>query len=212
MSKRTRYAQNRIDYIVYGNPNQAARLMDTFGYTAPRSVHDLAKATKTLVQKKGRKVVKELIKIHPDRGSILSIHNSTNKKSKEDHFCGACSHYSYQSENNYCTACGYSHYDGEGNKRGFLNQLRGKRTEDLEQYYKNTLDKSNRDPENYSLAEEVEMTWNEIRTRKAAKEEEEPNIKPSYQTTEGLVMLGLVFIAGLLIGTSIMPKTRIANG
>lgn len=210
-NKRSKFVQNRIDYIVYGNPKGVSRLVYDYGYEPPESQHDLVKAAKILVKRNGRKAVKDLIKIHPDRKAILKI-----QRGKEDNYCGACSSYSYQAEDNYCGVCGHSHYDGEGDKKGFLDQLVDMGAAELEEYYESVVRKSNDNPEDSNLAEEVQMVWNELRQRKTEdkqeEKKEEKEEKDWRSAKEGLIILGLVFVAGVLVGSTLQPKTVVANG
>ena len=209
--KRSKFVQNRIDYIVYGNPQGVSKLVYDYGYEPPKSPHDLVKAAKILIKQNGRKAVKDLIKIHPDRNAILKI-----QRGKEDSYCGACSSYSYKPEDNYCGVCGHSHYDGEGDKKGFLDQLVDMGATELEEYYESIVKKSNDKPEDSNLAEEVQLVWNEIRNRKAeGKQEdkkEENEAKDWRSAKEGLIILGLVFVAGVLVGSTLQTKTAVANG
>ncbi len=167
-TKRSRFAQNRIDYIVFGNPKGAAQLVYDYGYEMPENLHDLSRAVRQLVRKKGRKAVKKLISIHPDRKAILKV-----ERNKEDNYCGMCSSYSYNTCDNYCGGCGHSHYDGKGDKKGFLARLVDMGTQQLKIYYENVVRKSNNNPEDPALSEEVEMVWNVLRQRKQKQDQEE---------------------------------------
>lgn len=210
-SKRSKFIQNRIDYIVYGNPKAVSRLIYDYGYEPPESPHDLVKAAKILVQKRGRNAVKDLIKLHPDKKAILKV-----ERGKEDSYCGACGSHSYQPSDNYCGVCGHSHYDGEGDKATFLDQLVDMGKGELEEYYQSILRKSNSNPDDSNLAEEVQIVWNELRNRKDEEkqgdEKEEKEQSDFRQAKEGLIILGLVFIAGVLVGSSLQTKTVAANG
>lgn len=207
---RSKFAQNRIDYIVYGNQKGAAKLVYDYGYEPPENPHDLVKATKILIKRNGRKAVKELIKLHPDRKAILKV-----QRGKEDNYCGACSSYSYHPEDNYCGVCGHSHYDGNGDKKGFLDQLVDMGVGELEEYYESIVRKSNENPDDNALAEEVEMVWNELRLRKAEDKTEKKEVETKESSLrdakEGLIILGLVFVAGVLVGSSLTPKPTVAT-
>jgi hypothetical protein len=201
-NKRSKFAQNRIDYIVYANPKEVSKLVYDYGYEPPKNPHDLVKAAKILVKKNGRKAIKDLIKIHPDRKAIFKI-----QRGKEDNFCGACSSYSYQPEDNFCGVCGHSHYDGGGDRKGFLDQLMDLGSEELEAYYESIVRKSNDNPEDSNLAEEVQMVWNELRQRKSEdKNQPEKEVKKHHTSNDGLIILGLVFVAGILIGSSLKTQ------
>ena len=207
-AKKSRFAQNRIAYIVYSNPGKVRKLIDRNGYEPPKNPHDLVKAAKQLVRRKGRRFVKELIKLHPDRKAILRV-----EKIKEDSYCSACSSYSYDPEDNYCGTCGHSSYTGEDDKPDFLKQLVGMGLKELEELYENVVRKSNKDPQNLPLSEEVRLVWNELRNRKKEGIEEPDkslkeritDISPDgilIKPKEALVVLGLTLVAGGLIGSA----------
>jgi len=212
--KRSRHAQNKIDYIVYNNPHATQDLIDKHGYHPPKNAHDLVAVTKQLVRKKGRSVVKELIQLHPDRQAILSL-----EKTKEDSFCGACSNYSFNPANNTCNSCGHSSYTGDST---FVDQLLKMSVLEIERLYQNTVLKSNKDPQNTDLAEEVRLIWNELRLRK---KEDSPSTPNQAKTTlaahditqgivvkpkEALIILGLTLVAGGLIGSAYNFQKSIA--
>lgn len=200
--RRSRFAQKRIDYIVYGNPKAVRNLVEEFGYEAPRDIHDLVSTSRRLIRKKGRKAVKELVKLHPDRPAILKI-----EKIKEDSYCAACSSYSYNQEDNYCGGCGHSHYDGSDDKGTFLEQLVDKSVKELEAYYEKLLQKSNKTPTDKNLAEEVQLAFQELTRRKKevandnqADDAIHDRIIIKYK--DGMLILGLTLVAGIIVGTS----------
>ena len=200
---RSKHAQNRIDYIVYGNPKGVKKLVYDYGYVPPKNSNRLAQTTKKLIRKEGRQVIKDLLKIHPDKQAIQQAN-----KSKQDNFCGSCSSYSYQPETNFCSVCGHSSYDG--NKQAFITQIAGKNLVELEAFYKNQLAKSNTNKDDSNLAEEVQIIWNQLRLKKAEhKEKASPKEEKTslINSKEGLIILGtLVFIAGILVGSSSSGK------
>lgn len=194
----TTLGQNRIDYIVYHNTDAVSNLLEEYGFEAPKHPKHLAEAIKELTRKKGRKVIKELIQLHPDKEAILK--SSTEKQQKS---CDACSNDSYNTEGNYCTSCGHSNYIGLGNEDSFLSQFEDYKDKELERYYKTIVKKSNANPKDKNLAQEVQMIWNEIRTRKLAIKQEETKPEPSKRfsvTKDELILFGVVFIAGALVG------------
>lgn len=205
-SHRSRFAQNRIEYIVYGNPEKAKQLVENYGFESPRDVHGLVGAVKELVRRKGRKVIKDLIKIHPDKRAIIKM-----SRQREDNYCGACNSHSYNPEDNFCGSCGHSNYTGDTDVGDFINKLVKMNTSELEKYYQDTMSKSNADPDNMDLADEVQIVWNELRQRKTDKKEEEkekkeeksPLIPPAFVSQQGMVVLGLTLLAGVLVGASI---------
>lgn len=191
--------QNRIDYIVYHNATEVSLLLENYGFAAPENPIYLAEAIKELTRKKGRKVIKELIQLHPDKDAILKLNEA-----KEDSFCGACSNDSYNTEGNFCKACGHSNYAGAGDEKSFLSQFENYKDRELERYYQTIVKKSNAAPQDKNLAQEVQMVWNEIRTRKLALKKEEttkPAVTKSFSITKDeLILFGVVFIAGALVG------------
>lgn len=192
-------AQNRIDYIVYHNPDDVAKLLFDYGFEAPEDPTHLAEAIKELTRKKGRKVIKELIQLHPDKDAILKLNTA-----QEDNFCGACSNDSYNTESNFCRACGHSNYAGTGDEDSFLNQFESYDDKALERYYQTIVKRSNANAEDKNLAQEVQMVWNELRIRKEAKKKEEepkPHTQKTFSITKDeLILFGVVFIAGALVG------------
>lgn len=201
--KRSRFAQNRIDYIVYGNLDGARGMLFDQGYEPPKNPHKLVGAVKELIQKRGEKAVKDLIRLHPDKAAIQAL-----DRVKEDSYCGACGSYSYNSYDNFCGVCGHSHYDGQG-EGSFYAELTKMTRPELEEYYQRVLSKSNANPDDENLAKEVEMVWDELRLRKeedtdtTPKEKDKPVIGGIWQMKEGLMILGLVFVAGVLVGSSV---------
>ncbi len=191
--------QNKIDYIVYHNADAVSNLLEQYGFEVPENPKHLAEAIKELARKKGRKVIKELLLLHPDKDIILKLNLP-----KEDGFCGACSNDSYNNENNYCTSCGHSNYAGSGTEDSFLSQFESYKDKELERYYQTIVKKSNANPQDKNLAQEVQMVWNEIRTRKLTlKKEDEPKPEASKSfsiTKDEMLLFGVVFIAGALVG------------
>ena len=201
-NKHKKLAQNSIDYIVYSNPSSVRKLLYDCGYEAPRNEHTLVRATKELIQKKGTAMITELLQIHPDKKAILSLAPEKQKKTS----CNACNHDSYNSEDNFCGACGHSNYNGSGDEDSFLDQFSDASDKEVQRYYDRIRKRSNAKPEDQKLASEVQMVWNELRQRKltkkeAAKEEKAPQKAFSFMKDEW-VLLGVVFIAGYLVGSA----------
>lgn len=204
-TKRTtnkRLAQNSIDYIVYSNPKSVRKLLYDCGYEAPRNEHTLVKATKELIQKKGSEIITELLQLHPDKKAILSL----NAKKPQQKTCNSCDHHNYNSKDNFCGACGHSNYKGSGDEDSFLDQFSDASDKEVQKYYDRIRKRSNTNPEDQKLASEVQLVWNELRQRKllqkeAVKEEKTPSTTFSFLKDE-LVLLGVVFIAGYLVGSA----------
>ena len=208
---RSKYAQNRIAYIVYGNPDGARKFLFDQGYHPPKNIHDLVKATKELVKNQGKSIVPHLLTIHPEKDLILKL-NQPESNQKEDSFCGACGSSSFNPESNFCGAFGNSNFGGDSNLDvgDYIDQLVDMTTSQLEKHYQEVLAASNKKPEDLSLMEEVQLVWNELRQRKLSAEsptKEEPKGKDRFSVSkDGLVILGLTLVAGVLIGSSIKSK------
>ena len=198
--------QNRIAYIVYGNPREAKSVLQKHGFEPPRNIHQLVHDVKDLVRKKGRVAVKELVSIHPDRRMIMKWSGS-----KDEGFCTACKNYSYNSHDDYCPACGHSNYNESGSLSKLLDTISEMDVESLNKHYQDTLYESNQNPEDKLLAEEVQILWNELRKR--INEPEDKNTMKQlevfaapYKTPQGLVVLGVAVVAGVLIANSIANR------
>lgn len=197
-NKRSGLAQNRIDYIVYGNPKGAAQLVYDYGYQPPRHLRDLAGAVRLLVQKKGRKALRRLISLHPDRAAILKV-----DREKEDHYCGACHSYSYNPHDNYCTGCGHSNYNDQDDTTHSFVSLTDMGTDRLKAHYESMVRKSNNNPEDTALAEQVQTVWNALRQSKLRDATEEEQKSDLRGMKEDLLIASLLFVAGILVGSAL---------
>ena len=191
--------QNSIDYITYHNKDGVSDLLEHYGYVAPKHPRALVSAVKALIQKKGEKAIKALLELHPDKNAILQLSTSSAKT-----ICDACSNDSYDSATNFCKACGHSKYSGIGDEANFLKQFKTYDIQALERYYQSIVKQSNVKPQDKHLAREVQMVWNEIRTRKIATKTEDQNQVPKDKALrlkrDELLLFGAVFVAGLLVG------------
>lgn len=205
---RSRYAQNRIAYIVYGNPDGARKLLFDQGYHPPKNIHDLVHAAKELVKTKGKTIVPLLLNVHPEKELILKLNQPQNNQ-REDSFCGSCGSSSFNPESNFCGACGNSNFGGDSNLDvgDYIDQMVDMTTSQLEKHYQEVLAASNKKPEDLSLMEEVQLVWNELRQRKLNAEipkKEVTKDKDRFAVSkDGVVILGLTLAAGVLIGSSI---------
>ena len=205
IKKRQQFAQNKIDYIVYSNPQKVGALLYNYGYQVPNDVHDLVKAIKLLIKKHGKQVISDLLKLHPDSKAILSA-----TEPQEDHFCGACSS-SYNPEDNYCGSCGHDNYTGEFSIKDYLDQLSKMSTVELKDYYGNLLNKANKQPENKQLSDQLHLTWDALlkRLKVAEKEKELKKDKPKEESyfkhliRTDWAIAGVILFAGILIGTAV---------
>ncbi len=168
-------AQNRIDYIVLQKPSEASKIVEKYGYEAPKKKDELVKAIKLLVKKKGEAVIKDLINIHPEKKLILEL---SGHKSDESSYCGCHSSYS-------------------GETKELLDHLSELSVHDLTQLYEDSKKKSKENPEDKTMMAEVETVWDELKRRKKQTEKQE---KQKEESTQSLWMkLGLAFFAGIII-------------
>lgn len=207
-TKAVTLAQNRIDYIVYHNPEKVSDLLDGYGFEVPDNPTHLAEAMRELVRRRGRKIIKELIEIHPDKQAILKLNTDTTKS-----VCESCQNDSYNNEENLCNSCGYSKYRGLGDQYSFINQFENYKLPELQNYYNRILKESNKNPNDKSLAQEVQLVWNELRTRKAiAKKQAEytpTNERLRFAPTkEDLIIAGIIFFTGIVIGNGLTFKSK----
>ena len=195
-------AQNSIDYIVYSNPEPVRKLIYDYGYEVPRNLYTLVKATKELIKEKGTTVISQLLEAHPDRKAILSLDKKKKKKSN----CNSCSNDNYNDEDNFCGACGHSNYNGSGDEDSFLDQFSELSDKEVKSYYDRIRKKSNANPTDQKLASEVQMVWNELRQRKLIEKDPKPKEETPQKTSlfgkDELLLMGVVFMAGYLVGSS----------
>lgn len=204
-----KFAQNRIDYIVYHNSDKANDILYGYGFEKTENQQHLVGAIKELIKSKGRKVIKELLEIHPDRPAIMQVLKN------DDGYCPSCGNHAFAKANNYCKSCGHSKYAGSGDEDSFLDQFSSYDDEALDKYYQGIVKRSNNTPEDKNLAQEVQMVWNELRKRKEKQTEKTPektseNEKGFNITKDEMMLFGVVFIAGVLVGASI--KFDLKNG
>ncbi len=199
-------AQNKIDYIVFHSPEAVSKLLYNHGFKVPKTPKALTKAIKALVRKKGKEVVTELLQLHPDKGAILSLESEVKSS------CTSCNKQTYNSKGQYCESCGHANYLGSGDEDSFLGQFDSYSDTQLERYYRGTVKKSNSEPQNKTLAQEVQLIWNELRQRKSHEPPKEKGIttKPSNGVSKDeLILFGMIFIAGILVGHGL--KNNIGN-
>ncbi len=195
LQKSNRYkGQNPIDYIVYHNPKGVSKVLHDYGYTPPKSTKDLAEATRELIRHRGEKVINTLLEVHPDKKSILQL-----KALNTSSYCSKCHGLIHSNANPSCSSCG-ARTDRGNEEDAFTNQFN---TPDLEQHYKSLVKRSNQNPENSHLAKEVQSTWNTLRKRKTSDRMIALSPKPLVITTHELLVMGIVFLAGALVGHGI---------
>lgn len=168
-------AQNRIDYIVLQKPEQAAGIVEKYGYEAPKDKQELAKVVKLLIKRKGEPVIKELILIHPEKDLILEV---TGHNSEESNFCGCNSSYNEETKN-------------------LLDQLSELSLSQLTQLYDDTKKKAREKPDDKALMGEVETIWDELLRRK--KQTEIRQKQQQEDVDNHWLKLGLAFLAGIVI-------------
>ncbi len=200
--KQTRLAQNSIDYIVYSSPDSVRKLLYEYGYDPPQNPHHLVGATKELIQKKGASIITDLLDVHPDKKAILALQKEAPKKG-----CNACQNDGYNEEDNFCGSCGHSNYNGSGDEDSFLDQFSDTSDTHLEKYYQKIVKKSNTNPEDKKLADEVQMVWNELRQRRLLQVAPKP--VPTQNTTatksyvpiqrDEIILMALSFLGGVVL-------------
>ncbi|QKX05362.1 hypothetical protein HN014_10695 [Aquimarina sp. TRL1] len=194
-----KFAQNSIAYIVYNNPDAVRKLIHHSGYIPPSDIHELVSATKELVRLQGKDTIARLLRIHPDKKAILSLSDTSTSKKGSCHFCN---YDHFNSEDNYCGFCGHSNYTGLVDKDRFLQQFADTSDGVLEKYYHQIVNKSNKQPENQTLASEVQLVWNELRQRRLhqAKQSDRSSTKESLSfNREEILFMGLSFIGGFVV-------------
>ncbi|MBI2271056.1 MAG: hypothetical protein HYU69_11990 [Bacteroidetes bacterium] len=169
-------AQNRIDYIVLQKPFDAAKIVEKYGYEAPKKVEDLVKSVKLLVKKKGEPVIKELISIHPEKKLILEV---SGHKSDESNYCGCHSSYS-------------------GETKDLLDKLSELSVDDLTKLYDDTKMQSKDNPEDKTMMAQVETIWDELKRRKKQTQKIE-----GKQENSVWLKISIGVIAGIIIGKSL---------
>jgi hypothetical protein len=167
-------AQNRIEYIVLQQPLEASKIVEKYGYEAPRKVDELVKVVKLLIKKKGESMIKDLINIHPEKKLILEMsgHNS-----EESNFCGC-----------------HSSYTGE--VKDLLDHLADLSVTDLTALYEDTKKKSKEAPDDKTLIAQAETIWDEVNRRKKQTEKRDKQM----QDDKGkfYLQLGLCFLGGFV--------------
>lgn len=193
MNQRTKYAQNRISYIVYSNPVAVEGLVNQYGYEAPKNVHELVKVTKHLVKEQGMRFITDLIELHPERHAIL-------ESAEHSNFCGAC---------------GNSNYSGPEPPM----PLHEMSLPQLEDYYEELKAEAREFPSDAELSKQIELVWSLIHTRKnpepeastsdedpqdsKTKESEDPEGGDLYLSKTQLMGLGIAFFAGLFLAKTL---------
>lgn len=193
--------QNPIDYIVYHNPKGVSKVLYDYGYAPPKAPKDLAEATKELVKHRGEKAIKSLLERHPDKTSLLKLYASKAKT-----YCHQCNAPNDLNKTNYCSTCGTNNDQNSENENAFINQFKTSDLPNLERYYNTILKRSNQNPEDHLLAKEVQQTWNTLRKNKA---NQPPEDSKSLQiTTREVLVMGVIFITGALVGHSIKLNSK----
>lgn len=185
--KRSPYAQNRIDYIVYSNPGRSRKLLHDYGYEAPKNIHQVVAAIKELVKSKGKKVIKGLILIHPEKELILK---ETGHGQSYNSFCGACS-------SNYC-GCGSSY---DGSLSDLLSEVSNMSVKELESTYQKIKEETKKDPDNISLISKGETIYDELKKRSKNKEQKKDNEEDRTMKTLKIVApVAIAFFIGWVVG------------
>lgn len=211
-SNRSPLAQSRIDYITFGNPGEVRKLITRYGYEPPSSLADLSDAVKELIRQEGKKVVADLVQLHPDKEAILSVVREpvvvqkesgqqlsfdSNKEVNRTNTtgCSSCGK-ATKTEDNFC---GCSHaYDGQGKDEDDTSKLS---EAELLQRYENLSKKDLNVEQSKEAADEVTRIWNELRKRNGTGNGS--NGFTPLSLREILLILSLTIMAGVFIGMGV---------
>lgn len=205
--KRSKFAQKRIDYIVFSKPQKARKLLRKHGVEPSRNLQEVLSQIKVLIRTQGSIIVKDLISIHPDKNVIIRIAKKDGEMSNnntEDSFCGSCGEHSLMPSIGVCTSCNTKE------KQYTVAELNTMPLKILQEHYKSIMVQSNQVPTDVDLALQAQETWNVLRKKIAEEVKEEvQEPAPEQQEKDGtitkkhLVVLALTFTAGILIGSSL---------
>jgi hypothetical protein len=227
-ARRSKLAQSRIDYIVYGNPKQVSKLVYDYGYEPPKSLRDLSDAVHELINEKGKKVVLDLVKLHPDRDAILSSLKEEEKQTNQPVSTESKNSKEAEQENKVepkqenqkvigrkCPTCGgenssYDSYCDCNHAYDDANEnLSNVSMADLRKRFVKLTEQSEANPQNKKVADEATRVWNEIRVRNQPPSEAPALFSFSYR--EGLLIFLLTVIAGIIVGYSSRKVKYYAN-
>lgn len=226
-SKRSPLAQSRIDYIVFGNPRDVKRLVYDYGYEPPKSLPDLSEAVRQLIRQRGKKVVVDLVKLHPDREAFLAAFQETTVKPDDKITEGQETkeqkvkpekevkpeakpgeQKNLDKNESVCTSCGKpgkvedsycgcSHSYDEPSE-GLKVDITELDLDALMLRYEKISKQSSANPGDKEVAAEATRIWNEIRLRNEKKKTKQSIF--SLTRREALVMISLAIVAGILVG------------
>ncbi|WP_046756629.1 hypothetical protein [Kordia jejudonensis] len=201
-------AQNRIDYIVYHNSEKVSDMLEDYGFEVPENPKHLAEAMRELVRKRGRKIIKELIAIHPDKEAILKLEPKDNLS-----VCESCQNDSYSNATNSCNSCGFSNYISHQTEYSFTDEYEHLSAEELQKLYDKILKESNLNPSDRKKAETVQKLWNELRVRKAiARKKKQPSTSTGKfkfgPTKVDFMIIGVTLLIGIVIGSGLNFKSQ----
>lgn len=191
--KKVHKRPNRIEYIVFGNPKGARKLMDKYGYVPPENKEDLARAIKLLVKEKGSRFIKELLLIHPEREVILNAGKDT-----EDNYCG-CQNSSFTGS----CGCRQSSFTGEAieiNRDWLLDRFSFMSTENLEKALNEAKQQLLKNPDSKDLKTTIESLEKEIAKRKGERNvQKEQKTDPFYTDKHFLIGATLGLVLGIIL-------------
>lgn len=202
-SGRSPLAQSRIDYIAYGNPNEVSDLIARYGYEPPQSLPDLSDAVKELIRLEGKKVVADLVQLHPDKEAILSVVRQPATPQKENDVqlsfdssnevatpvksgCSSCGKQP-ASEDSFC-GCSHAYDNSQEENASKLTDA------ELLQRYESLSKKD----QSKDAIDQVTALWNELRKRNT-----DVNTGSGFSPLsmrEILLILSLTIMAGVFIG------------
>ena len=192
--KRSPLAQNRIDYIVYGNPRKARRLLRKYAVVPPKRLPEVLQAIKRLIQDKGKGFIQDLIRIHPDSPAILRL--AQDNQQQEHAFCGSCGSHSFNPEKGTCTKCQHKPTTADSITKLFTMPLA-----DLQAHYKTLAAQSSANPSDIGLSHKTQQVWHILSNRTKATTAQTTHSQTI--TKKQLCILALTFAAGMMIGSAI---------
>ena len=195
--------QNRIEYIVYHNPQAAHQLLYDQGFTPPDDPYDLAIAIKELVRMQGEGTIEALLHIHPDKKAIASILN--NKQ-----YCQKCKKEVSKDASGACIGCTPKVLTLEDNYIGTYTQMD---TPSLQAHFDRLLKQSNANPNDDALANEVYHSFQALQSRKATTKADrlahsDPKPSEKLLTEKNFLIYAGIFTAGFLFKWMLSPASN----
>lgn len=186
--------QNRIDYIVFHNPEAAYQLLYNKGFSPPDEPTELAETIKELIRVNGQAAIEDLLHIHPDKKAIAAIINPKQ-------YCQKCQKVVVKDSSGACIGCKSNTVTDS-----FIAEFDGMETAELVQKKEGLLQKLQTDQSNTNLNKKVVQISKALEKRTAENSDPKPIVTSAIQlhtpplTEQRLFVFGGIFIAGMLFG------------